>query len=284
MRPRVKPALRRVLRDERTLQLGTHPLRAVTLSGLTPSAREWVEGLDGTRDLEAVLRAAARAGLDEFRARSLLDQLAAQGAIHDAATGPGSLRDLPLPERDRLRPDLNALDLASTAPDGMIALFERRRGSRVRVYGAGRIGAQVVALLAAGGVGHVRVFDPERARPQDITPGGLTWAEMGMTREAGAVAVARRLTSGGRTPPATDEPTEAELREAFGKAGISTSAEVTAASGRADRAAGRVSTRATGVGRAAGVARNAVGAARSGAEPVPGSARSRDTPAAAPVR
>ncbi|MFC7101848.1 hypothetical protein ACFQQB_16110 [Nonomuraea rubra] len=65
------------------------------LSGLTQPVREWVEGLDGTRDLETVLREAALAGLDEFRARSLLDQLAAQGALHDAATGPGSLRDLP---------------------------------------------------------------------------------------------------------------------------------------------------------------------------------------------
>ncbi|WP_328817189.1 hypothetical protein [Nonomuraea cypriaca] len=69
---------------------------------------------------------------------------------------------------------------------------------RVRVYGAGRVGAQVVALLAASGVGHIRVMDPAPVRPSDITPGGLTWSEMGLTREQGAVAVARRLTSGGR--------------------------------------------------------------------------------------
>ncbi|TDC06864.1 hypothetical protein E1267_15220 [Nonomuraea longispora] len=50
-------------------------------------------------------------------------------------------------------------------------------------------------------MGTVRVFDPGVVRPGDITPGGLTWAELGLTREAGAVAVASRLTSGGRTPP-----------------------------------------------------------------------------------
>ncbi|MFG1704086.1 thiamine biosynthesis protein ThiF [Nonomuraea sp. M3C6] len=200
MRPRVKPALRRIIRDEHTLQYGVHPLRAVMLSGLTRSVRQWIEGLDGTRELDCVLRDAAVAGLDEFRARALLDQLAAQGALHDAAISHAPLADLPLTERDRLRPDLDALDLASTAPDGGITLLGRRRGMRVRVYGAGRVGAQVVALLAVCGVGNLRVIDPGQARPGDITPGGLTWAEMGMTREAGAVAVARRLTYGGLEP------------------------------------------------------------------------------------
>ncbi|MEO3805715.1 thiamine biosynthesis protein ThiF [Nonomuraea sp. B1E8] len=201
MRPRVKPALRRIVRDEHTLQFGVHPLRAVMLSGLTRPVRAWIESLDGTRDLERVLREAARAGLEEDRARSLLDQLTLQGALHDASAGPGALRDLPLAERDRLRPDLDALDLASTSPEGGIAVLERRRDKRVRAYGAGRVGAQVVALLAGAGVGNIRVFDPGVVRPGDITPGGLTWAELGLTREAGAVTVARRLTSGGRTPP-----------------------------------------------------------------------------------
>ncbi|UBU12167.1 ThiF family adenylyltransferase [Nonomuraea gerenzanensis] len=216
----MKPTLRRILRDERTLQLGVHPFRAVMLSGLTQPVLEWVEGLDGTRDLETVLREAALAGLDELRARSLLDQLAAQGALHDAATGPGSLRDLPLAERDRLKPELSALDLASTSPDGMIALFERRRRARVRVYGAGRVGAQIVALLAAAGVGHLRVLDPGETRPQDLTPGGLTWAEVGLSREVGAVAVARRFTSAGHRPLESDEPTAAEYREALDAAGV----------------------------------------------------------------
>ncbi|WP_166427397.1 thiamine biosynthesis protein ThiF [Nonomuraea mesophila] len=202
MRPRVKPALRRIVRDEHTLQYGAHPLRSVLLSGLTRPVRAWIESLDGTRELEQVLRGAADAGLGDDCARSVLDQLIRQGAVHDAGAGPGSLRDLSLAERDRLRPELDALDLASTSPEGGIAVLERRRGKRVRVYGAGKVGAQVVALLAGAGVGTVRVFDPGVVRPGDITPGGLTWAELGQTREAGAVAVARRLTSGGRTPSA----------------------------------------------------------------------------------
>jgi hypothetical protein len=201
----VKPALRRILRDEQTLQYGAHPLRAILLSGLARPVRQWIEGLDGTRDLERVLDAARAAGLDELRARSLLDQLIEQGALHDAAVSPAPLRDLTLAERDRLRPDLEALDLSTTTPDGWLRLLERRRAARVRVYGAGRVGAQIVVLLAAAGVGQIRVIDSRIARASDITPGGLTWSEVGMTREEGAAAVARRLTSGGQpadAPPA----------------------------------------------------------------------------------
>ncbi len=193
------------------MQIGVHPLRAIVLTGLTPSVLKWLESLDGTRELERVLREAVLAGLDETRARSLLDQLAAQGALHDASAGPGCLREIALAERDRMKPDLDALDLGSTAPDGMYILFERRRRSRVRVYGAGRIGAQVVAQLAAAGVGNIRVLDPGQAKPADISPGGLTWAEVGMSREAGAVAVARRLISGGLPPVDPDEFDQATL-------------------------------------------------------------------------
>ncbi|MEU0571701.1 ThiF family adenylyltransferase [Nonomuraea sp. NPDC005983] len=195
MRPRVKPALRRIIRDEHTLQLGVHPRRAVMLTDLPRPIREWIGRLDGTLDLGQALREAAAAGLDEPAARALLDQLISQGIVHDAAL-PTPLADVPLSERDRLRPDLDALDLASTTLDGGHAALARRRQARVRVYGAGRVGAQIVALLAACGVGHIRVIDAALTRPSDITPGGLTWSGVGLPREEAAVAVARRLTSG----------------------------------------------------------------------------------------
>ncbi|MCA2190710.1 ThiF family adenylyltransferase [Nonomuraea cavernae] len=194
MRPRVKPALKRILRDEQTLQLGVHPGRAVLLTGLTRSVRQWLDGLDGSRDLGQTLLAASAAGLAEQEARGLLDQLTARGVVHDAATV--LAKELPLAERDRLAPDLDALDLASTAPEGAAAALAVRRRARVRVYGAGRVGAQVVTLLAACGVGDIRVIDPGPVRVRDLTPGGLTWAEAGMSRQDGAVAVARRLMPG----------------------------------------------------------------------------------------
>ncbi|MEV0203186.1 thiamine biosynthesis protein ThiF [Nonomuraea sp. NPDC050691] len=201
----MKPALRRILRDEHTLQIGVHPAKAVVLTGLTGPVRRWIALLDGTRDLRQVLRAASAAGLDEPMARALLDQLTARRVLHDASAGHVSLRGLSLAERDRLEPDVDALDLASPGSDGGSAVFRARRRARVRVYGAGRVGAQIVALLASCGVGDIRVFDPGPVRPRDLTPGGLTWSELGLSRQDGAVAVARRLTSGGVPPgPATN--------------------------------------------------------------------------------
>ncbi|GAA2282491.1 hypothetical protein GCM10010149_28940 [Nonomuraea roseoviolacea subsp. roseoviolacea] len=206
----MKPALRRILRDEHTLQIGVHPARAVILTGLTAPVRRWLALLDGTRDMRQVLRAASAAGLDEPTARAVLDQLTARRVLHDASAGHRSLRGLSLAERDRLEPDVDALDLASAGSDGGFAAFEARRRARVRVYGAGRVGAQIVTLLASCGVGDIRVFDTGPVRPRDLTPGGLTWSELGLSRQDGAVAVARRLTSGGAPPcpEANDAPSQ----------------------------------------------------------------------------
>ncbi|GIH91362.1 ThiF family adenylyltransferase [Planobispora siamensis] len=193
MRPRLKPALRRVVRDERTLQFGVHPRRAVVLTDLEPRVRRWVESLDGTRDLDAALAGAAAAGLGGDRGRALLGMLTDRGVVDDAGAASRPARSMTLAERDRLQPDLDALSLAPGVTDGGLAVLERRRAAQVRVYGAGRVGAQIVALLAASGVGQLCVVDPGTARPQDLVPGGLTRIEPGMSRQDGAVELARRL-------------------------------------------------------------------------------------------
>jgi len=196
MRPRLKPALRRVARDGRTLQFGLHPRHAVVLTDLEPEVRRWVESLDGVRDLAGVLAGATEAGLGEEGGRTLLDLLVSRGVVDDAGAGPGPLRTLAMAERDRLQPDLDALSLTPGTIDGGLAVLERRREAQVRVYGAGRVGAQVVALLASSGVGRICVVDPGTARRRDVVPGGLGWSEVGMSRQDGAVAVARRLAPG----------------------------------------------------------------------------------------
>ncbi|MGI5273681.1 ThiF family adenylyltransferase [Nonomuraea sp. CA-218870] len=237
MRPRLHPALRLVDRDEQTVQLGAHPRRAVVLTGLSRAARRWLGGLDGSRDLAVALREARLAGLPEAFARALLDRLATSGALDDAG---GPALPLSLAALDRMRPDLDAMALAGAAPGAGRAALRRRADSRVRVYGAGRVGAQVVALLAAAGVGRIRVFDPEPARPRDLVPGGLTWAEVGLTREAGAARRAdpgdegagRRDRGGaeGRAPAGTGVGTarSGERAEGRGRPGARAAVEVLA--------------------------------------------------------
>ncbi|MET8144625.1 ThiF family adenylyltransferase [Sphaerisporangium sp. NPDC005288] len=193
-RPRLKPALRRLHRDDRTLQLGVHPSRAVVLTDLEPRVRRFVEGLDGTRTLEELI---ARGDLDEATVRRVVALLSEHGVLDDAATRPAPLRDLTSGERARLGPDLDALSLSpADAGDGGLSAFGRRRAAHVRVYGAGRVGAQIAVLLAASGVGHLCVVDPGTARHEDVVPGGLSFADAGHRREDGAVAAARRVAPG----------------------------------------------------------------------------------------
>ncbi|WP_084957642.1 ThiF family adenylyltransferase [Thermoactinospora rubra] len=205
MRPRLKPALRRIPRDDTTLQFGVHPRRAVLVGDLSPSVRRWLAGLDGTKELRQAAREGCAAGLDEAGAYSLLDRLFGLGLLDDASVAPLALAHLPLGERDRLRPEAEAIAVSSAAVDGGGAAMARRRGAHVRVHGAGRVGAQVVALLAASGVGNVSVVDPGTAQAQDVVPGGLTWSEVGLSRQEGAVAVARRITSGGASEGGASE-------------------------------------------------------------------------------
>ena len=196
MRPRVKPALRRLERGERSLQLGVHPARAVVLADVEPAVRELIDALDGTATVPDLVARAREHGLGEAAVHELLGLLGRCGALDDAAVRPDALAGLPLAERDRLAPDLDELSLTGGAADGGLGAMRRRRAAHVRVYGAGRVGAEIAALLAAAGVGHLCVVDPGEARRRDLAPGGLGWDQVGGRRDDGAVAVARRLARG----------------------------------------------------------------------------------------
>ncbi|WP_214110563.1 ThiF family adenylyltransferase [Acrocarpospora catenulata] len=182
-RPRVKPALRVLARDSRTLQFGRHPARAVLLTEVEPQVRRLIEHLDGTRTLA---QAIALSEIDEHTAGETVRLLAARGLLEDATVRPPAFSPA---ERERLAPDRLVLSLAAT--DGGWGALERRRRAGVRVYGLGRVGAQVATLLAAAGVGRLCVLDPAPTRREDLAPGGLTGAELGAAREDGVLARAR---------------------------------------------------------------------------------------------
>ena len=74
---------------------------------------------------------------------------------------------------DRLRPDLAALSVVHPGAGGAADRIRHRRTARVRVRGAGRVGAAVASVLSAAGVGSVDVLDGGRVEPWDVGPGGI---------------------------------------------------------------------------------------------------------------
>lgn len=202
MRPMLKPALRRVWRAESTLQLGTDPESALVLDGVGPDEARFLAGLDGLRTLHQVLRDAdPTPGRDT--AQRLLDLLARGGALDDASADRAMLAALTGPERDRLAPDLASWSLARAAPGAASTALTRRGGAAVAVHGTGRVGAPLAALLAAAGVGQLRLIDPEPARAADNAPGGLRPDQVGRPRAGGALATIRELAPSVRAATST---------------------------------------------------------------------------------
>ena len=195
MRPVLLPAARRLWRDRRTLQLRHPSSRATVLGPLDEGCRAVLALLDGTRSPEQVLAQAPEAGCDVGRATQLLDLLGGAGLLLDADRLHAGLAGLDRSERDRLAPDLASLALVHGELAG--AALAARRGARVRVQGAGRVGAPLAALLSTAGVGFVEVFDDDLTRPQDLGVGGLTAADVGRPRGA---AVGDRLPRRPRDP------------------------------------------------------------------------------------
>ena len=138
MRPRLKPALRRIWRDATTLQLGLNPAHATVIAGVDPVTAQWLDGLDGTRDRAGALARAADLGIEVAAASSLLDQLTERGVVDSGGADVVPLRDLPDSEVDRLGPDLASLSLLHSRRDGGSVLAARRKRV-VEVHGAGRI-------------------------------------------------------------------------------------------------------------------------------------------------
>jgi bacteriocin biosynthesis cyclodehydratase domain-containing protein len=189
VRPLLKPALPRLWRDTDTVQLGLDPDRAVVLGGVDPRGLRLLALLDGTRDVPGLVADAEAEGIAETQVTAALGMLADAGVLDDAAV-PGP--PLPGPERDRLAPELAALSLRRPTPGSAPLDLARRREARVRVHGAGRVGAALAAVLAASGVGHLEVVDDGQARPCHAGPAGLEPQDAGRRRDDAAVGLLRR--------------------------------------------------------------------------------------------
>lgn len=206
MRPVLKPALRRLWRDPSTLQLGITGSHAVVLTGLSPTDRSVLDLLDGTRDVDTVLRAATESGVETDAAARLLSTLEHADAIDDAAAVPAPT--LGEDDRQRLEPDLLSLSLRHRGPGAAARVLERRRHAVVAVHGNGRVGAEAAMLLAAAGVGTLACLDDSPLRHGDLTPGGLPRV---MTDTRGAVTALRATRFTAMTRTTTERPKQVTL-------------------------------------------------------------------------
>jgi bacteriocin biosynthesis cyclodehydratase domain-containing protein len=179
-------ALRRVWRDHETLQLGIEPRHAVVLHGMTRADERVLELVDGSRGVDDIVTEAAARGVDELTVRRLLAVLARARVLDDGAMQPrGNERD-----RQRLAPDALSVALLDRTPGAAARALVARKDATVSVHGVGRIGATVVALLAAAGVGRVLCLDEGPVRAADLTPAGPDEPD-GTTRVEAALARAQ---------------------------------------------------------------------------------------------
>src|SRR5262245_16806083 len=167
MRPALKSGLLPVWRDRDTLQIGIDPRRAVALSGMGRAALV-IGLLDGSRDRDQILAAAAARGIPVHATERILTLLAAAGALDDFPAS--TLRELPLALRARLAPELATTSLAYRDGDGGARALARRRAAVVRIEGSQRIGRAAARLLNAAGVGVVQ-FVRQPAAATDPSPG-----------------------------------------------------------------------------------------------------------------
>jgi hypothetical protein len=220
MRPMLKPALRRGWRDAESVQFGVDRRHAVVLGPVDGAAAGFLDLLDGTRGMDALVADAAALGLGPERVRRLLGELAEGGVLDDAsahAALSASVRHRSA-LLDRLRPDLAALSLVHPAPGAGPARIRHRGASRVRVLGAGRVGAALAAVLSAAGVGAVDLVDGGRVEPWDTGPCGIPADHAGERRDAAGRGAVRRAAGAapvrppGARPPGTHPPGSAVER------------------------------------------------------------------------
>jgi hypothetical protein len=194
-RPTLVPALRRLWRDPRRLQLGTDPRRAVLLELPDPAVARLLDLLDGTRTEVGLVREATRLGIPAPDAVALLATLSSAGLVVDLhALYPA---ELPESARRRLVGEANALALAppddtSPHPPTPAARLRRRQSSHVILTGSSQLAVPIATVLGAAGVGHV---DPEVSgvtRLDDAAPAGLLPGDAHRPRGVAAAEAVRR--------------------------------------------------------------------------------------------
>jgi hypothetical protein len=134
--PMIKRGIRRLRRDDTSVQLGLDPDRAVVLTGLDEAVVRWLDHVDGSHQRPSLLHLAETMGVPRAAAVGVLDLLASAGLLDDARIERSAYAALPVAERERLRPDLVALALRARSPDAGARLLADRRNAAVEVRGS----------------------------------------------------------------------------------------------------------------------------------------------------
>lgn len=190
--PLLNPALRRLWRDDTTVQLGLDADPAMVIHAVDPATRALLSRLDGRHSEAEILAAAVADGHDVSAVVALLGELHAARAL--VAGDPGGLAGLGGPtEMDRLGPDIASLSLlARTGGPSVTARLRRRRSAKVVVHGATRVGVPLAAAMGAAGVGGVVVVDGGSVLLADANSGGLLPADENRPRRTAAHDAVRR--------------------------------------------------------------------------------------------
>jgi bacteriocin biosynthesis cyclodehydratase domain-containing protein len=187
------PNLRRLWRDEHTVQLGTDPATAIMLELHRPELARVLDLLDGSHTEQALLTAAEALGLHEEEVFDLIDALQAVGLV----VGAHALIPAGLPAKVHRLLNVEAaaigLRLRSEARKQRRSpadVLRRRCAARVVVAGDGPLVAPVAAVLASAGVGHVDPVVDGVTGVADVLVGGLSSEDI---RSSRAVATATAI-------------------------------------------------------------------------------------------
>lgn len=255
------PGLRRLWRDEFTIQLGVDPARALLIDLPDPSLVRVLDLLDGSRTVRGVLRDAARSGLSTHDASVLLTALRDSRVLVEAdALMPATLAE---PVRRQLLTEAAAIAMAARSADCGLAdltvsgpawattatptttgqstpsqarkatpsqpsaaeAIRRRAAAAVQVIGNARLVTPICAALARAGVGRVDPAVSGRVGATDDAIGGLLPSDT--DRPRGTAAAEAVL----RAAPHTDARTLRAGRATFVvMVGLGMPAQLTAAS------------------------------------------------------
>jgi hypothetical protein len=222
MRPRLVEGLRWIWRGPSTVQLGVDPAHAVVLDGVDPDVVGFLSRCDGSLDVDELVTLGGQAGLPAAEIREVVTLLTGAGLVHDASapvpaptTARGRLGASPgvgqSTSRHRtLDPERRALALVVADQAGGRAGLARRAEACVEVHGAGRVGASIALLLAAGGVGTLRIVDDGTVGPGELAPAGADDECLNLPRPLAVRDRVERLALGTRVAVARSEDAPAD--------------------------------------------------------------------------